>query len=131
MVQSQLKNWTRRLEATARKQKFGAALHLAEMETLTMTPGLATQASQLWGAVIGTIQHSEALMQEAEGYEMAHPEFNENGAWLMAMLTRRLPERHEDSDAAADAREKLRMPCNTKLPSPTSAKGQKVILHSR
>ena len=66
VVQSQLKNWTRRLEATARKQKFGAALHLAEMETLTMTPGLATQASRLWGAVIGTIQHSEALMQEAE-----------------------------------------------------------------
>ena len=91
VVQSQLKNWTRRLEATARKQKFGAALHLATMEPLTMTPGLATQASQLWGAVIGTIQHSEALMQEAEGYEMAHPEFNENGAWLMAMLTRRLP----------------------------------------
>ena len=84
MVQSQLKKWTRRLEATARKQnqKFGAALHLAEMETLTMTPGLATQASRLWGAVIGTIQHSEALMQEAEGYVMAHPEFNENGAWL-------------------------------------------------
>ena len=116
-MQAELIEWQKKITQYALKSKCGAAMgdECLTLETARLG-GAATAASQLWGIIMETLQHSKTIELEVEALRAAQPEYYLNGNWLLDQLIQRLPLQPPTDHGRRLAREALHAFLLRKLP---------------
>ena len=116
-VRHELEPWRRSMVKHAGKNRFGCAIEHGKSPMSSITNVTEkTQCTQLWAAILESIDHSESLVLWAEALAAKNEAYAGNGMWLFDRLLERLPATIGDEESAKLARDELAQAKRMKLP---------------